>query len=216
MRKKSKNTLPITLPDYYRAFQVMHGILLNEDLVPHKACLYFANAGAEILKKHFKLPAVPIAGAAFYFLHDDSASVLSFADFSQDDVASHNQAFHAWVQCGEWAIDFMAPLFPEALKDAGVDVNIPRKMFQSNIANMASSIESLSKSGDYYLKSNIGLTSQLQNSLAEKPANADLVYIAVNWFTKTPKKIYKEIPISDAKGNITKAKLSASTIEGAW
>jgi hypothetical protein len=194
----------------------MHGILLNEDSVPHKACLFFANAGAEILTRHFKQPATPIAGAAFYLLHEGSASVLSFADLSRGDVASHNQAFHAWVQCGEWAIDFMAPLFPEAIKDTGVDVKVPRKMFQRNISNMAGSLNELSRSGDYFLAPNMELTNQLQNNLTEKPANADLVYIASRWFTKTPKKIIKEIPISDAKGVLTKAKLSNTTIDGAW
>ncbi|MCP5003768.1 MAG: DUF2026 domain-containing protein [Planctomycetes bacterium] len=216
MSRKEKNKLPITLPDYYRAFQVIHGILLNEDSTPHKACLFFANAGAEILNRQFKLPAVPIAGAAFYCLHDESDSILSFADLTQDYVSSNNQAFHAWVQCGEWIIDFMGPLFPEALKDTGLTVSIPRKMFQKNASSMADSLEGLSKSGGYLLCPNIELTKQLQNGLTEKPANADLVDIASRWFTKTPKKILKEIPISDDKGNLTKAKLSSITIQGAW
>ena len=216
MRKKMKNKLPITLPDYYRAFQIMHGILLNENSTPHKACLFFANAGAEILSQHFKLQAVPIAGAAFYFLHDESASVLSFADLTQDDVSSNDQAFHAWVQCGDWIIDFMAPLFPEALKDTGVNISIPRKMFQKNVSSMADSLDVLNKSGDFLLSPNIELTKHLQSGLAEKPANADLVDIASRWFVKTPKKIFKEMPISDGKGKLIKAKLSSITIQGAW
>lgn len=216
MRSNTKNTMPITLPDYQRAFQVMHGILLNEDSTPHKACLFFANAGAAILTKHFKRPAVPIAGAAFYFLHDASASALSFGDLGQDNVSSHKHAFHAWVQCGEWVIDFMAPLFPEALKDAGITENIPRKMFQRRIMSMVSSLEGLSKVGDYYLVPNFELTKQLQGGLSEKPANADLEYISSRWFTKTPKKILKEIPISDGKGKLTHAKLSRITVQGAW
>ena len=216
MRKKTKKALPITLPDYQRAFQVMHGILLNEDSTPHKACLFFANAGATILKKHFKLPAVPIAGSAFYFLHNASASALSFTDLEQGHISSHNHAFHAWVQCGEWVIDFMAPLFPEAMKEAGLSDNIPRMMFQRNISRMANSLEELSKAGDYYLFPNQELTTQLQDGLSEKPANADLALIASRWFTRTPKKVLKEIPISNEKGELTHARLSNITLQGAW
>ena len=194
----------------------MHGILLNEDSTPHKACLFFANAGAAILAKHFKLPAEPIAGAAFYFLHDATTSVLSFADLDQESTLSHRHAFHAWVQCDDWVIDFMAPLFPEAAKDVGLTGNIPRKMFQRRITSMAGSLEELSKVGDYYLVPNLELTNQLQKGLLEKPANVDLEYIASMWFKKTPKKIQKEIPISDQTGKLTLAKLSRITLEGAW
>ena len=208
--------MPITLPNYQRAFQVMHGVLLNEDSTPHKACLFFANAGAAILQKHFKLPAVPIAGAAFYFLHDASASAFSFTDLDQESVTSHKNAFHAWVQCGEWVIDFMAPLFPEAMKEAGLTDNIPRMMFQRRITSMVNSLEELSKAGDYYLIPNRELTIRLQEGLSEKPANADLEYIASRWFSKTPKKVLKEIPISDGKGKMTHAKISHITIQGAW
>ena len=43
-------TPPITLPEYERLFRTIHAVVANEQGDPTKACLFFAVAGAFLLK----------------------------------------------------------------------------------------------------------------------------------------------------------------------
>ena len=217
MKAKKKQRMPINLPDYHRAFRVMHGILESENATPQKACLFFANAGAAILRKHYRLNAVVNAGAAFYKLDDnESSQILSYADVSTDGFTSHSAAFHAWIECDGWIIDFMAPFFPEAMEDAQINNSFPRKMFQKNMSSMARSINDLEQIGDFFHEPNLGLTQELQSHLSKNRANADLENIVVKWFARNPKKLPAAIPIRDQNGKINHVNLSKLSIDGAW
>ncbi len=206
----------LTLSDYRRAFQIMHGILLSEDATPEKACLFFAMAGAKIMSSHYKIEAIPVAGCAFFMVEEASASVLSYAELKAEGARSTSNAFHAWVQCGDWGIDFMAPLFPDAAARAGLRGRTPRHMFQRQLTEMASSHLSLQHAGDFFLAPNPELTIELVGKLRRKPANEDLENIACQWFKKVPKKIPIHMPVSDARGKIKRVTIGKVPVEGAW
>lgn len=46
----------------------------------HHACIFFAVTGAMILRQHYKLSALPVAGAAAYFVDCNSSLVATFGN----------------------------------------------------------------------------------------------------------------------------------------
>jgi len=212
----SHRPLLITLPEYTRAFRVIRTVLDGVDASTTKACLFFSLAGAEILRKHYKKNAFPVAGSAFFRVHDESDTVLSFSHMESNSISSSTTAFHSWIMCDGMIIDFMAPLFKEASFEAGIQYEIPRKMFQKNEELMSNSYNTLCQEGDFYLEPNIELTKTLFQGLSEKPANRDLVEICVHWFRKPPKKIKLSLTMTDDLGELTKMNLSKLSLKGAW
>ena len=75
-------------------------MLLNEGVAPDVAGILFSFFGAQILKNHYDLNALPKAGVAAYQLGEGSKRVI-------DDA----EEFHCWVEVDGWLIDFMAPSF---------------------------------------------------------------------------------------------------------
>lgn len=208
--------LLIPLKDYTRAFRVIYAVLGGVDANITKACLFFSLAGAGILKKHYKKNAMPVAGSAFYRVHDETDSVLAFSQMNSNSISSSNEAFHSWILCEDFIIDFMSPLFKEASFDAGLISNVPRKMFQKPSELMSDSFNNLMHEGDFYLEPNIELTKSLFQGLAEKPANADLAEICMHWFKKPPKKMLSTFSMVNDLGRLTNMKLSSLPIEGTW
>lgn len=74
-------TPPITLPEYERLFRTIHAVVANEKGDPTKACLFFAVAGAYLLKRHHKLSsACPVARVAGYNLGTPSDFGIIFGN----------------------------------------------------------------------------------------------------------------------------------------
>lgn len=106
--------------------------------------MFFSTAGAAILREFYKKDAVQLAGAAFFLaVNKQQRNVISFATLTEGQVQSSDTSFHAWIQCDEYVIDFMAPMFPEARTSAGHPFIAPRRMFQKKWADMAPSHEHL-------------------------------------------------------------------------
>ena len=127
-------TPPITLPEYERLFRTIHAVVANEKGDPTKACLFFAVAGAYLLKRHHKLSsACPIAGVAGYNLRTPTNFAIVFGRPEGDTLVADVDNFHCWVEVDGWIVDLMAPLFDEiAPADRKVET-IPRFMFQKPV-----------------------------------------------------------------------------------
>src|SRR5262245_48945177 len=116
--------------DYERAFRVMYSVLTSVGAITTRSCLFFSIAGALILQRFYNKRAFPIAGSFSYFvdqpdLHSGAPILVSYTN-----NRSSRDKFHCWIECEGWVIDFMSPLFREALAIAGSDIAIPRRMFQ--------------------------------------------------------------------------------------
>jgi hypothetical protein len=186
------------------------------DATMHRACLFYALAGAAILNRHYKRNAVPVVGAAFLRVCDATDSVLGFGAIESDTVISRPDAFHAWVECDGMLIDFMAPIFGEVASNIGSDVRVPIKMLQRPIKQMSSSVDKLAEEGDFFLYRNPELTAHLYSQWAEKAMYSDLVEICVTWYTKPPKRINPQLTITDDLGNLKDLKLGGISIGGKW
>lgn len=197
--------LILSLPDYERIFRTIHGVLLNEKGDPSKACIYFGVIGAAILRAHHRLDATSVTGAAVYEFNPEEG--IAFVDGKIEELNSSKTAFHCWVEVDDWIIDFQAPIFNEAINRNGTKSQIPRKMFQKNLAsNLNTAIH----------KSNPGLTAAMIQHFTSKPANLDILKICVEWYKPCPKKMHAAIVISDQHGRTNNVVLSPRTLVGAW
>lgn len=219
---KQKQIKPvISFADYQRLFRVIKTVLDGAEAHTANACMYFSMAGAYILDKVYGLNARPLAGAAFYRVDDKADFVIAFTDmeaFQNDQVASHNEAFHAWIECDGMVIDLMAPIFRENLlsRQPESKLRIERKMFQKPKAEMAESPFELHREGDFYLEVNPALTNELIRKFMSRPQNGDLVDVCKHWYRPTPKAIESELGMQSNDGMKTTMKLDKTELVGKW
>ena len=207
----------ITMRDYSRIFRVVHSVSNSVGNMPGKACLFYNIVGAELLERNFKKKAQPIMGAAFVRLHDPSDTMVSYcSSLEEGEYASDRNAFHCWVQCENYAIDFTSPVYQESLSGVGCSHTIPRKRFQKHFSRMSKSHLELLKEGDFYLHPNINLTSELLFDFSSSFAATDLASICLKWFERAPKKMLPELSMINDLQEITKIKLSKMKLSGAW
>jgi len=212
MRKSKATTKKfiLTLPEYGRIFQTIYSILEGRANTP-QACLFFASAGALILNKHYKIPARAVGGA-FMLCTDSDPSVLVIGKIINGILVSDGDGFHFWIQTENHVIDFMAPIFNEAIEGKGFNKSIPRKMFQRSIDDEVASPDDLSKSGDYFANPNLELTDELIDNFLDHYSNTDLLLACDHWFKKHPKKM-ESMSLRDGRDPL---QLSAPTVTGAW
>jgi hypothetical protein len=211
--KPSATKLRITLPEYSRIYEVIYSVLEGRANTPH-ACMFFAIAGAFILKEHYKIPARPVAGG-FLLCVDSTPSVISIAKHEDGTITSDLDGFHMWVQTETHVIDFMAPIFNESIKGKGLLSSVPRKMFQRPLPAEVESIDRLSAAGDYFTLPNIELTNERLQSFMDRPSHMDLLEAANRWFKKHPKKL-DDLSLLNDLGEVAKLTLRAPKVSGAW
>lgn len=204
------------MADYQRIHQVIRTVLDGADAHTERACIFFCIVGAFLLKEIYKKNAVPIAGAAFYFLDDKSGLTAAFASMNNNEIASSNKAFHCWIQCEGYIVDFMAPIFRESLKTSGHDNAVARKMFQKKLVNMAPSPNEMSMAGDFYHLPDIQLTQDMLQSFMQKNSNKDLLKVCMTWYKKPPKPIPQVLGLQSDDGKSVNMNLCKVELTGAW
>jgi len=211
-----RSTPPITLPEYERLFRTIHAVVANEQGDPSKACLFFAVAGAYLLKRHHKLSsACPVAGVAAYNLRTPTNFSLVFGKPENDTFVSDTNTFHCWVEVDGWVIDLMAPLFDDMAPADRKGAVIPRFMFQKPAITDVSTI-SLDMPVAYLHIPNDRLTTDLMKGFTEKPVHSDLVRVCDQWYVRPPKKIAPSIRVADQTGKDQVVFLSPVRIAGVW
>ena len=209
-------TPPITLPEYERLFRTIHAVVANEQGDPTKACLFFAVAGAYLLKRHHKLnSANPVAGVAGYNLQTPTNFSVVFGKSENDTFVSDTNTFHCWIEADGWVIDLMAPLFDDMAPADRKRTTIPRFMFQKPVIADVDMIR-LDTPGAHLHLPNDRLTTDLMKGFTEKPAHSDLVRVCEQWYARPPKKIAPSIGIADQTGQAKEVFLSPVRIVGVW
>ncbi len=194
----------------------MHSVSCSIGNTTGKACLFYNVIGALMLNKHLNKEARPVMGSAFVRVHDPSDTVLSYSHLGPDGPVSNLEAFHCWIECEGYVIDFTAPVFRESLSEIGQLLPISRKMFQKPLSQMACSWTELHKEGDFWLMPNAELTSMLLQRFLAKPAPSDLANVCLQWFKRAPKKTPESLSMINDLGEITKMKLANIRLSAAW
>ncbi len=205
----------ITLKDYETVFRILYSVSASVGNTAGKACLFYNVIGARMLNEHLKVEARPVVGSAFFLVHDQSNTVLSYSQIGADGPFSSPEAFHCWIECEGYVIDFTAPVFRESLSEVGQQLQIPRKMFQRPLSKMAKSWTELNSAGDFWLTPNVELTAIALRRFLEKPAPSDLANVCLHWFKKNSKTPESLSMINDL-GEITEMKLANIRLSEAW
>lgn len=204
----------LPLQDYQRIYQVAYSVLDTTGIsTPHRACLFFAGVGALILRKHYKLPATISAGLMAMMLDPTTSTVMFYGRRQEDKFVADGDAFHAWVECNGWLIDFMAPIMGRSLNEDGHRVVVPNLMLQKRLADAKSSPYHLDERGDYFISHDCALTEEL---ISNQPiAFEDLAGVCLAWFKKPPKPL-PGMALGDSQGLAKPLVARAPSISGAW
>lgn len=152
----------LPLPDYQRIYQVIYSVLeASEIAITHRGCVFFAAAGAMLLREHCGLPATISTGCMALMLDEHKANVLVYGREENGVFVGDEDAFHAWVECDGWLLDFMAPIIGEALRADGRDWQVPRRMLQKHLSERRGSIGEIQHAGDFFSRHDAGLADLL-------------------------------------------------------
>jgi hypothetical protein len=176
----------LPLPDYQRIYQVIYSVLeASKVATTHRACLFFATAGGLILREHYGLQATLSVGSMALMVDEQKANVVVYGREENGEWVYDSNGFHAWVECNGWLIDFMAPIIGAALKEDGVNFQVPRKMLQKALADGKYHLREIQHVGEFYCFGDRALAESLIDEQEEE--FADLLKICVTWFRKPPK-----------------------------
>lgn len=209
--KHARPLLP--LPDYQRIYQVIYSVLeATGTATTHRACILFTIAGTLILREHYKLPATISAGFMGLMVDEKSSTAVMYGRMGEGPE-SNREAFHAWVECDGWLIDFMAPIMGVAFKEDGHALNVPRRMLQKPLTARRGSPNELQKVGDFYLEHDAALAESLIDT--QSNGSIDLANVCVAWFRRPPRAL-KDMALGDSHGKPKKLVLRAPSIDGVW
>jgi hypothetical protein len=204
----------ITLSEYNRIHQLIHGVIRGEGCV-ERGCTFFSIVGSYLLNKHFRIPATAVAGG-FALCVEEEKKCIIFGKEENKHFRWGEDGFHMWVQTESHIIDFMAPLYREAFAVAKPDVDIPRKMFQKLRADDKRTLDDVSAVGDYIVFPDPALTERLIDNFLRRVTNTDLLQVAEAWFGTRRRKQRPTLAMGSNDGIIRHLTLPSTVANGAW
>ena len=207
---------PITVVEYERLFRVIHAVLTHAGHDPVRSNLFFAVAGAFVLRHHHRLGNIcPVAGAAGYALPVPGTAPLCFGNSEGDTLVAGAEHHHCWIEADGWVIDLSAPLFAARFDASSSSRALPPRMFLRP-ALAPTGLERLATPGAYLHRINEKLTTTLLQGFAETASYADLVRLCERWYARPPKKIAPAVAVTSEDGSTATLTLSPLRLTGAW
>lgn len=210
----SSNIIPAE--DYTRITSLIFSVLESSGAKTSRACIFFAIAGAMILQDRYGIKARPVAGAAFYRVNDNTGFTIAYCDQDSAFVTSSAKAFHCWVETETHVVDFMAPIFQDAVNSANREESVPARMFQAGHQEMSTSPASLLREGDHFHMSNPPLAQEIFERWADRDGNLEVLDVFMNWYRRPPAVLPQEFVAKSNKGDNIRYQLRNVKIEGSW
>lgn len=205
---------PIPLPDYTRIYQVAYSVLEASGIaVTHRACIFFASVGTLLLREQYKLQATISTGCMALMVDEAKANVVIYGRERDGVFVGEDDAFHAWVQCNGWLIDFMAPIMGDSLRADGHDWQVPRRMLQKPLRARQADPRHIQHRGEFYAHHDSALADRLLN--AQGIQFEDLTNVCLAWYRRPPKSL-KQMALGDSHGAPRQLILRAPAIDGVW
>lgn len=205
----------IPIADYQRITQAIKTVLDSEDAATAHSCQFFALMGAAILFTHYQIAARPMFGAAFLLLDDVSRDILSYGKLDGDNAGSNSDHYHAWVDAGEYVIDFMAPLYGDAMRTRGYTKDVPRWMLQRPKSTLADHHYNLQRKGDCHFLEDQALSQYMVQYFLKEPMYRDLIEITTRWYRKPPEPM-APFQTRSSSGKVRRASLDQLYVTGSW
>jgi Protein of unknown function (DUF2026) len=172
--------------------------------------------GAHILREHYRLKAKPMSGAAIYCVSQD-LNPLAFATNVDGRPAAGLDGFHSWIECKDYAIDFMSPLFAENVAEIDTQAQVPRRSFMKPVSLMSSKLPQKGDiEGTFLPIPDENCEKKMIETFFRTPTSGDLRKICNTWYRRPPKKMDMELMIRDDRGEITRLRRRDAGIRGSW
>jgi hypothetical protein len=204
----------ITLADYNRIHQILHGVIKDEGNV-ERGCTFFSIVGSYLLNKHFGIKARAVAGG-FALCVAEGPKCIFYGKDEGGKFSWGDDGFHMWVQTEEHIIDFMAPIYAESFAIAQPDILIPRKMLQKHISDDNQSLDDVDDVGKYMCFPDPALSENLIDNFLSRPINTDLLSIAETWFGSRRGKQKPTISMCSNDGIVRHLTLPTTVARSAW
>lgn len=166
-----------------------------------------------ILREQYDFPATISAGCMALMVDEQKANVAVYGREDNGVFVNDKNAFHAWVECDGWLIDFMAPIMGISLREDGYDWHVPRRMLQKNLADRKANIGEIQHVGEFFISHDPSLAESLIDS--QSVQFGDLLKVCLAWFRKPPKSL-KNIALADSRGSMKTLVVRAPLIDGIW
>ena len=166
-----------------------------------------------ILRDHYALPATISAGCLAIMIDEQKANVAVYGRDEGGVFVNDKDAFHAWVECEGWLVDFMAPIMGISLREDGCDWHVPRRMLQKRLCEQKSSLDEIQHAGEFFLSHDESLAGSLLDS--QSVQFQDLLDVCVTWFRRPPKPL-KDIALANSHGPAKKLVARAPSIDDVW
>lgn len=200
---------PLSISDYKRIYQFIYSVLETSGIaITHRSCVFFAAAGAVILQEHYNLPATISVGCMALRVDEQRPNIVIYGRNENGYFVSDEKAFHAWVECDGWLIDFMTPIIGVALQQAGTDWEVPSRVLQKNLEDRKSSLGEIQHVGEFYVGHNPALADLVIDSQSAR--FFQLMNTCVNNYRELLETL-KETTLTDVQ-----SLACAPSIEGVW
>jgi hypothetical protein len=216
-------TTPLTFEQYTRIYNVIQSLSMHFTENVGRECVLFSVVGAALMHAHYKKNAKVICGLGAVVVHkaEVPTAVSWFAENESGHCVATLDAFHTWIECDEWVIDFMAPNYQEALRSSPLAAQqfvprIPRLMLQKPIEQVVGSMGNLTRVGRTVFVGDQDVTTTIIDRAFDRPQLGDVVNIALTWHCPLPGSMPRSITITDDLGEITTINMVERQLAGAW
>jgi len=208
---------PIPFQDYERIYRIIWSLLNTAGVQAEAASAFFSIVGAAILQESHQLAAYPVAGAAAYAFDAQGEHLVTYGAVAGGYLVAKPDAFHAWVECEGYAIDFMAPIFADVKKSQGQPGAYPRKMFQRRLDSaVQDGLPGASAFGSFAIFPDEARTQEIKDAFSALEMNSDLGALAMAWYQPSPHPIRQVFEFRDNETGVLKARLKAPALVGSW
>jgi hypothetical protein len=140
--------------------------------------------------------------------------VSTFGIIEGGKLVATPEAFHCWIQCEGFVIDFMSPIFQENLHKRGVtDVIVPRRILQKPITAMSPTLSQEFRERDFHLVPSRERLEAVQKIFTDEPVYSDLSNVCIRWYRRPPAHVNEQFAVCDEQGKTTLMKLQGTLLD---
>lgn len=221
---KSASKPPLTFQQYGRIHDVIYSLAQHFTHNEGKECVFYSINAAAIMHAHYGKRATVVCGLGALVVHrqgDVPTAVSWFQEQPDGQCIATPEAFHCWVECDGWVIDFSAPNYQRTLETSFMAnthsvPRIPRKMLQKPVAQASSPMSQLTRVGRAVFAPDQEVTTHVIDGAFAKPSTEDVAHIACNWHRPPPLPLPPSITIANDLGKVITIPAIHRELVGAW